>query len=41
MKEKTIEVCLGIGLNQIFPETTTIQIEIDLESETTVEESNN
>lgn len=41
MKEKTIEVCLGIGLNQIFPEVTTIQIEIDPENETTVEESNN
>jgi hypothetical protein len=41
MKEKTIEVCLGIGLNQIFPETTVIQIEVDPDNETIVEEPNN
>jgi hypothetical protein len=30
---KTIEVCVGIGLNQFFPEYVTIEIPQDLEEE--------
>ncbi len=26
---KTIEVCLGVGMNQLFPETITIEIPQD------------
>lgn len=34
MEEKvTIQVMLGVGMNQLFPETITIEIEPEVESE--------
>lgn len=36
-----IEICLGVGMNQIFPEITTVEIEVDPENNELIEESNN
>jgi hypothetical protein len=38
MSTKTIEVCLGVGMNQIFPEYTRIEIPQEEESTKTPEE---
>jgi hypothetical protein len=34
---KTIEVCLGVGMNQLFPETITIEIPQDGEENVELE----